>query len=84
MLFECPENLKLEESNKIYIEEDAITIFVNTIETNEENVIYKGLAVIDDEKYHDFSIDVTLTQTPENLSFETLLDSEWEFYDLIF
>ncbi len=84
MIFNCPKELLDTKESSIYIEEDAIELFVKTIEVTDEFVYFKGYAIIDNEKYNDFTIEVTLVEIPEEKNFQSLLDAEWDFYDLVY
>ncbi len=84
MIYECPQNLLENKENLIFIEEDNIELYVKKIEIKEDVVYFIGSAIIDNEKYNDFTIEATLTEMPTEKSFETLLNAEWDFYDLVF
>ncbi len=84
MIINCPEDLKEAKGNLIEIEEDNIELYVNTIELFEEYAHFKGIAIIDEEKYHDFTVEVTFLNSPKDKDFISLLNEEWDCYDLIF
>ncbi|MFV0520371.1 MAG: hypothetical protein ACK5LY_08875 [Lachnospirales bacterium] len=84
MIINCPEDLKATEENYIKIEEDDIDFYVDTIELCEDNAIFCGSAVIEDEKYNGFTVEVTFVKFPTSKDFLDILKEEWDFYDLIF
>ncbi len=84
MIYECSKEKLNTKDTMIFIEEDAIELYVQSIEIKNDFVYYVGSAIIDNEKYNDFTIEVELVEMPKSKSFESLLDASWDTYDIIF
>lgn len=76
------ENQKMNELNKIEFED--LMFVADYIEGDELDYTMVGVATIDNETYNDFVIAFTLTEKPNTMCVEDILDTEWDFYDYTF
>lgn len=83
MIFLRPDNLK-DEDIIVEILEDDIILYVDKIDVDGMDAIFTGTALIDDEKYKDFEVEVTFLETANDKSFEEILELEWDSYDIVF
>lgn len=70
--------------NKIEFEEDGVIFYAQSIEGENQCYLLTGKAVIEGETYHDFQVKIQLEQSPEQLSAESIIESDWEWYDFPF
>lgn len=76
------EDQKIAELNKIEFED--LIFIADYIEGEGLDYTMVGVATIDNEVYNDFVITFTLTEKPNTICVENILDTEWEFYDYCF
>ena len=84
MRYEFTEEDLKQEVNKIYIEEDDVLLEIEFITGEGKNYIFTGQAVVEGERYHDFQVEVELTNEPEENSARAIIDCEWEWYDYLY
>lgn len=77
------EQQKKLEINKIEIEEDEIILEAESVEGEGKHYIITGIAEIEGERYHDFQIEFELVQEPKENSVESIMETEWEWYDYL-
>lgn len=77
------EEQKKLEINKIEIEEDEIILEAESIEGEGKHYIITGIAEIEGERYHDFQIEFELVQEPKENSIESIMETQWEWYDYL-
>ena len=73
----------MNESNKFEIEEDDVMVMAEYIEGEGKNFIITGSAVIEGETYHDFQVEVELSEEIDNPTGENIISAQWEWYDYI-
>lgn len=69
--------------NKVMIEDDNVLIIGDFIEGEGKNFVLAGSAVIDDETYHEFQVEVELANEPEEETAEAVMSQEWDWYDYL-
>ena len=74
---------KIRGINKIYLEEDDVTMTGEFIEGEGTIYIITGEAVIDGEDYTEFKIEFELTEEPSEEKIEDIMSIEWECYDYL-
>lgn len=77
------EEQKKLEINKIEIEEDEIILEAESLEGEGKHYIITGIAEIEGERYHDFQIEFELVQEPKENSIESIMETQWEWYDYL-
>lgn len=77
------EEQKKLDKNKVEIEEDEIFLEAEYIEGEGKHYIITGIATIEGERYHDFQIEFELVKQPEQNSIESIIETEWEWYDYL-
>ena len=50
---------------------------------NKENYIITGIATIEGERYHEFEIEFELVEEPAEETLESIMETEWEWYDFL-
>jgi hypothetical protein len=83
MRYDFTEDDLKEEVNKIYIEDDDVLLECEFITGEGKNYILTGQAVIEGERYHDFQIEVELSEEPEEKSARSIIERDWEWYDYL-
>ena len=81
MRFDFTDEMKQEEKNMIYLEEDDLLMEGEFVEGEGKHFILTGIATIEGERYHDFMIEFELEQEADNL--EEIMTAEWEWYDFL-
>ncbi len=71
------------EINKIYIEEDDFVLEGEFIEGEGTHYIITGIAVIENERYHDFKIEFNLIELPKEETIPFIMDIDWDWYDYL-
>ena len=66
------------EFNKIYIEEDDLLLEGEFVKGEG-----KGIATIENERYHDFEIEFNLIDFPKEETLDNIMDIDWEWYDYL-
>lgn len=78
------EEHKLEELHKIYLEEDDVSMECEYIEKDGEDYAVWGSAVIEGEIFNEFRVVFNLIKAVEDESIESIMNSEWDWYDFDF
>ena len=68
--------------NKIEIEDVYFEAYF--IEGEGKNWIMTGSAVVEEEKYNDFTIEFETVDIPAGMELEQIMSLEWEWYDFLF
>lgn len=71
------------EINKFIIEDDDLLFIGEYIEGEGKIFVLTGSAVIEEETYHDFKIEVELKEEVLNPTCEGIMSAEWEWYDYL-
>ena len=82
------EEEKEQKLNVIEFEEDELLFECQKIESNNQGCIWQryiltGIATIENERYHNFEIEIELFENIEEISAVNILASEWNWYDYI-
>ena len=83
MRIEFTEKELNDEINKVIIEEDDVILIGEYIEGEGKKVVITGSAVIEEETYHEFQVEVELKDEIQNPSCSDIMNAEWEWYDYL-
>ncbi|MBS4960782.1 MAG: hypothetical protein KHZ62_08205 [Clostridiales bacterium] len=75
-----------QERNKIYLEEDDVTLTGEYLEVNDEGdeFVITGSAVVEGETYHDFKVAFGLLHKPDEMTAEAIMGEDWDWYDFVY
>ncbi len=74
---------KVQELNKIYLEEDDLLFEAEYVEGEGRNFLISGVATIEGERYHEFEIIFELTEDATE-DPTSIINTEWEWYEFKF
>ncbi len=74
---------KQKEINVIFIEEDNVLVKGEFITKEEDGYIINGIAVIDEEVYHDFEVFFALKEDISLDDIEAVMKADWDWYDYV-
>ncbi len=83
MKYVFTEEDKSREINVIFIEEDNVLLRGEFITKEDDGYIINGIAVIDDEVYHDFEVFFALTEDISFDDIEGIMAADWDWYDFV-
>ena len=83
MKYVFTEEDKSREINVIFIEEDNVLLRGEFITKEDDGYIINGIAVIDDEVYHDFEVFFALTEDISFDDIESIMAADWDWYDFV-
>ncbi len=72
-----------DEVNKIYLEEDDLLMEGEYVEGEGRHYVISGVATIEGERYHAFEIEFELVEEPADGTLETIMETDWEWYDFL-
>lgn len=72
-----------DEVNKIYLEEDDLLMEGEYVEGEGRHYVISGVATIEGERYHAFEIEFELVEKPADGTLETIMETDWEWYDFL-
>jgi hypothetical protein len=81
MRYEFTENDIKNEINKLYLEEDDVSLEGKFIEGDGKHFTLTGSAVIDGEKYNDFETDFELAEGRNYNTAKDIMNADWLWYD---
>lgn len=81
MRYEFTEKDIKNEVNKLYFEEDEVTLDGEYIEGDGKRFVITGIAVIEGEKYHDFKTEFEIEDGQKHDTAEEIINAEWLWYD---
>lgn len=71
------------ELNKIYLEEDDLLMEGEFVTGEGKNYVITGVATIEGGCYHEFEIEFELVEEPADETLESIMETEWEWYDFL-
>ena len=83
MKYVFTEEDKSREINVIFIEEDNVLVKGEFITKEEDGYIINGIAVIDEEVYHDIEVFFALTEDIGFDDIDAFMSAEWDWYDYV-
>ena len=83
MKYVFTEEDKQKEINVIFIEEDNVLLRGEFITKEDDGYIINGIAVIDEEVYHDFEVFFALTEDISFDDIEGIMAADWDWYDFV-
>lgn len=74
---------KSKELNKIYLEEDDLLLEGEFVEGEGRKYLISGVATVEGERYHEFEVVFELAADASE-DLESIMNTEWEWYDFNF